>query len=311
MKINIKNNQNKFSRIKLIPKSSDSTISANIGVDNPTLIIDDNKTLSVCLSPNNDISCEGALNYVDTGGIWGNYIVNVNGVDYYEPYGPELNEILYMENRGGELYWTWFNKTSDTLRVEMRNCTMYENDYGWAPEPEEGKEPNLTRVVDFQQKTLKFCLSGGIACETIEAEILPQVNSFSAGTYYLNYKINNGSMKTVSYTIDKEIHPFDLAQRLFGTITNDKGWFLFILGGGNALIGTDGEYHPVPFWSYLFKGSITPSETVYGSGDGEFINEPITVDFISGPGVGTDVVPLYFGQNTTVHACSYRTWVGV
>lgn len=305
MKINIKNNQKEFSRVRLISKNSDNYIIANIGVDNPTLIIDDNKNLSVCLSPNTDLPCEGAIGYADTGGVWGDFIININGTDYYEPYGPEVSEILYIDNSEGELHWKWFNKTPDTLRVEIRNCVIYKTDYGW----EENSNP--TRILDFEEKTIKFCLSEGIVCETIEAEILEIEGSLSPGTYYINYRVNNGEIKTRTFTIDTDKHPYDVASGLFGYVSDDKGWRLFILGGGSQAFGEDGEYHPAPFWAYLFRGSVAAAETVYGENE-NYVNEPVTVEFISTPGgMGTDAVDLYFGQTTVLHACSYKTWVGV
>lgn len=305
MKINIRNNHNDFSRIKIIPKSSSNTISANIGVDNPTLMIDQNNLLSVCLSRDDRLSCKGAINYVDTGGVWGDFIININGVDYYEPYSEEVSQILYIDSGEGELHWKWFNKTSDRLRVEIRDCVISENEYGWK------ENTNPTRVVDFEEKTIKFCLNEGNGCKPIEAEILPIEGSLSPGRYYLNYKVNNGELKKIDLTTDIYEHPYDVAKALFGRIADDKGWRLFILGGGNQAIGEDGEYHPAPFWAYLFRGFITAAETVYGDNE-NYINEPVTVEFISTPSeMGTDAVDLYFGQTTTIHACSYKTWIGV
>lgn len=305
MKINIRNNHNDFSRVKIIPKSSSNTISANIGVDNPTLMIDENNLLSVCLSKDNQLSCEGATSYVDTGGVYGDFIININGTDYYEPYGEEVSDILYIDSSEGESHWKWFNKTTDNLRVEVRNCVISETDYGWQ------ENTNPTRFVDFEEETIKFCLSKGSSCKPIEADILPIEGSLPAGTYYINYRVNNGEIKTRTFTIDTEKHPYDVASGLFGYVSDDKGWRLFILGGGSQSVGEDGEFHPAPFWSYLFKGSISSAETIYGNNE-NYINEPVTVEFISAPdGIGTDAVDLYFGQSTIVHACSYKTWVGV
>ena len=162
-----------------------------------------------------------------------------------------------------------------------------------------------------EREETSFCLAPKNDCEPIEAEILPIEGSLSPGTYYINYKVNNGELKTRTFTIDTDKHPYDVASGLFGYVSDDKGWRLFILGGGNQSIGEDGEYHPAPFWSYLFKGFITAAETVYGENE-NYINEPVTVEFISTPdGIGTDAVDLYFGQTTILHACSYKTWVGV
>jgi len=309
MKINLRNNHRDFSRIKIIPKNSSNYISANIGVDNPTLMVDDNKMLSVCLSPDTRISCEGALVYCDTGGVWDVFIVNVNGVDYPDRYGPELSEILFIDEQGSELHWRWYNKTSETIRVEIRNATIYEYEDGWGEEPVPGEETNPTRVVNFEEKTVKFCLSPGINCEPVGADVL-EIDSLPAGKYYLNYTINNGEVRTLEYIAELEEHPYDVAKALFGMITDDKGWRLIVLGGGSQAVGEDGEYHPAPFWAYLFKG-IMAAETMYGDGE-EYINEPVTITFVKIPrDDGTDAVDVYFGQSTTIHACSYKTWMAV
>lgn len=50
MKFNLRNITDSNKRIRIIPKNS-SSISANIGVDNPTASIDENGVFSVCLAP--------------------------------------------------------------------------------------------------------------------------------------------------------------------------------------------------------------------------------------------------------------------
>ena len=172
------------------------------------------------------------------------------------------------------------------------------------------KNDNNLIPVPLGRRLGVFHLSKGNICEPMGAEILPIGDSLSAGTYYINYKVNNGELKTRSFTINTDTSPFGVARGLFGYVSDDKGWRLFVLDGGNQAIGEDDEYHPAPFWSYFFEGSVTAAETMYEGGE-EYINDPVTVEFISTPdGIGTDAVDLYFGQSTIVHACSYKTWSG-
>ena len=66
MNFNFKNLSENTKRIRIIPKNG-AELFANIGVDNPTAMIDEDGVFSVCLSPNETptISCDGAVEYVD------------------------------------------------------------------------------------------------------------------------------------------------------------------------------------------------------------------------------------------------------
>lgn len=150
MLINLKNRSQELQRIRLIPKSPESIVSTGLEAENPTFRIDSDNILSVCLSPGDP--CEGALSYADTGGVWGNFIVNINGVDYTNPWSGPITDLLHIDNSMGELHFKWINISSELLQVEIRNANIYESDYGWA------ENNNPTSVVDFDQKTIKFCL---------------------------------------------------------------------------------------------------------------------------------------------------------
>ena len=81
MQFNIKNKSEQFQRIRLIPKTPQSTISAGLEIvnPNPTFDISPDRVMSVCLAPSSTDPCEGALTTCDTGGVWGDFTLTVNG----------------------------------------------------------------------------------------------------------------------------------------------------------------------------------------------------------------------------------------
>lgn len=250
------------------------------------------------------ISCEGAINTAITGGIWLAPVMYVNGVFYN--YIDSVPDLIDVEHRH-ENKWNWTNLTTENMRIriEANPQGLYSDDEGWQI------NPNPTLDVNFETGIIEFCLAPKNDCEPIGADILNQGGSLEAQTYFLDYRLNDGDIQSVEVVLTETSGPFGVANHLFGSLVDKKGWKLFELYGSNQPIGLDGQTHPCPFRSYLFRGDISAAETIISSSD-DYVNEPTTLEFILNPTKeGIDAVELYFGQTTVIHACSYKTWDGL
>ncbi len=135
--------------------------------DNPTVISFDVNRNGVCLSGKSPtISCDGATNTADTGGIWGNVSMTVNGT-LYDGLFP-IDGVLSFDNHGGELHNTFKNLSNQDLRIRITSTLLNSNDFGW------GENTNPTRMVDFNTGVIEFCLSKSkqtISCEGATSRI--------------------------------------------------------------------------------------------------------------------------------------------
>lgn len=111
MNFNFKNISQSNKRIRLIPKNG-ASISANIGVDNPTTSIDENGVFSVCLAPKND--CEPST-------------FDVPELNEYG-WGNSSNGITYTVNNS-EKKVVVFGSTGTTfsLTQSFENAVLYSN----------------------------------------------------------------------------------------------------------------------------------------------------------------------------------------
>ncbi|MPW44731.1 hypothetical protein [Acinetobacter guerrae] len=103
------------------------------------------------------ISCAGATDTVETGGIWVNPTMEVNGIFY--DYIDSIESILDFNDHGIETHWTFKNISDEFLRVKISG-SVHENDQGWA------MNTNPTLDVDWDSGVLTFCLApaANISC---------------------------------------------------------------------------------------------------------------------------------------------------
>ena len=102
MKLNFKNLSDSTKRIRLIPKDK-AVASANIGVENPTLDINENGEVIFCLAPSDicvalpplDLNLAKTFYPFDTSKQYHLYYQDSEGnVAYSEIYGKQLNDTL-------------------------------------------------------------------------------------------------------------------------------------------------------------------------------------------------------------------------
>lgn len=243
MQFNIKNKTQEFQRIRLIPRSPQSNIVLGLEEVNPTLSIAPDKILSVCLAPTVTSKCEGALFYCDTGGVWGDFTLTVNGTSY-QPYSPELDNILLVDNQGGELHFVWTNLTSDFLQVEIKNARLFPSDYGWG-------SFNATREVDFDTGSVSFCLSPDNVCQPTQ----PHTFLFEQGLWLLDgtkdYKIylkqDNEIFGIPAKIYDDISNPGKVALTVSDLLTNLQGFHTENLA--------DFDLNPSTCKSYQYEGT--------------------------------------------------------
>lgn len=137
-------------RIRLIPVKDTIYFEPS---ENDTFIEQEDGSLTFCLSTQKEpeITCDGATNTADTGGIWGNVTMTVNGT-LYEALLP-IDGVLEIDNHGSELHNTFKNLSDGNLRVRITSNRLYSSDYGW------GENKNPTLGVDFNTGVIEFCLS--------------------------------------------------------------------------------------------------------------------------------------------------------
>lgn len=185
MNFNFKNLSENTKRIRIIPKNN-TELAANIGVDNPTAMIDEDGVFSVCLSPNETPTnaCDGGVvaAYIpqssdgDISSGWGYQQIVINGTAY-SPDGssstlPPLPLGLLSIGEGrtayeievgsyNYLYFATFeNLTAEDLRIELIGIQDAE---GHALTVEEQltliANPNPTVIVDYSAQKATFCLA--------------------------------------------------------------------------------------------------------------------------------------------------------
>lgn len=101
-------------------------------------------------APPFNISCVGATNAAITGGVWGEWQVEINGVLTIVD-DVAFTDKITLENYR-ETAWGWTNKTNEDLRVRLFNGRdINPNDGGW--------EENTNPTVNFTDSEITFCLA--------------------------------------------------------------------------------------------------------------------------------------------------------
>lgn len=115
MNFNFKNLSENTKRIRIIPKNG-TELFANIGVDNPTAMIDEDGVFSVCLSPNETptISCDGATPEAKLKGY------NVIGMNPPPTVDVYVQNILIAENVDA----VWINQRWFDNQAFMENAAL-------------------------------------------------------------------------------------------------------------------------------------------------------------------------------------------
>lgn len=160
--VEMKNNSNQNVRIESQLSPENQNLIRVVFSENPTVISFSENRNGVCLSGKKgpSISCDGATNTADTGGIWGNVTMTVNGT-LYEALLP-IEGVLEIDNYGTELHNTFKNLSDQDLRIRITSTLLNSGDFGWR------ENTNPTRMVDFNTGVIEFCLSKSkqtISCE--------------------------------------------------------------------------------------------------------------------------------------------------
>lgn len=172
MNFNFKNLSENTKRIRIIPKYG-AELSVNVGVDNPTAMIDVNGVISVCLSPNETptISCDGAIDSIGIGDINYEHVVKVNGIEI-----DLLNDVIsssdgiYTVQKGDIIFLAKLEiEAAIGFKNNSVNNLVFEIDVSSNPydepihtnwiKPVFGQPDNPTYYYDAVNKIITFCLS--------------------------------------------------------------------------------------------------------------------------------------------------------
>lgn len=219
----------KFQRIRIIPKEG-STWNIHPGNENPTLMVNDDDSISVCLSPvRPPISCEGATTeaYIAFNG-WDSaeYDVEINGVtarvvvttpsDIVSAYlesVPDANlEGLYASGGSGSTHTLYnTNETTDyrirIMPISSENLTEEEliakfNGNVWENLPQ-----NPTFGYDTTTGEITFCLAhvvddGMVDAEASGLQVLWTKTLTAGDEYGLTYSLDDGAtQEQVTWTV--------------------------------------------------------------------------------------------------------------
>lgn len=166
--------------------------------------------------------------------------------------------------------------------------------------------------VDNPDGFATVCLAPSTCVEQGVDIIINRSIPLPAGTYYMEYQLNDGDWQRIEKTYSAQVHADDLGSSLF-RIFDENGLALIDTGGGGngALDEAELQYHPTPFESYRARVSINASPLVPFYRPELAIQTPTTLKFRASLGMGTDAVPLYFGGDVELHACTYAFWPGL
>jgi hypothetical protein len=208
-----------------------------------------NEGASFCLSPYKQvISCDGATNTADTGGIWGDVTMTVNGA-LYDAVMP-IDGVLEVDYRG-ELHSTFKNISDQNLRIRITSSRLLSSDFGW----EENKNPTL--MVDFNVGLIEFCLSSNI--DTCVA--LPPVNLNLDKTlylldnnkqYYLYYRNSSGEVIKVQSVPNN----FNENEGIFSISDFPR------LNGFIVDYSSETEFYPETCNTYVYEGNFYVDQRV-------------------------------------------------
>ncbi|WP_026470381.1 hypothetical protein [Alkanindiges illinoisensis] len=285
------------------------------------------------------IGCEGAIELVHLGGFYGCWTVLINGVPLDVPpyevgngttienWWSEIIQAIREDGRVsikyvGELHTIWSNNTTEYVRIELIGLPNPDspnlsaiNDYpDVSPD-----ELNPTRLLEnpvenFPESFSKvsFCLAPSTCAAQGADIIINRSIPLPAGTYYMEYQLNEGNWQRIEKTYSVQKHADDVGMDLF-RIFDESGWALIDTnGGGNGTLDEDGlRRHPTPFESYRARAEIRDAPLVPDIQPELAIRKPTTLKFRTSLGTGTDAVQLYFGGDVELHACTYAFWPGL
>lgn len=329
-------------RIRLIPSSVPSESPIDIA-ENPTFNIDEQTgVISFCLAnvERSEISCEGAIELVHLGGFYGCWTVLINGVPLNVPpyevsigttienWWSEIIGAVQEDGRtslhyDGESHTVWRNNTNENIRIELiglpnpdfpTDLTGIRDYFYNSPE-----EMNPTLLLENPLENnpeefnkVSFCLAPSTCAAQGVDIIINRSIQLPAGTYYMEYQLNDGDWQRIEKTYSSQVHADDLGSSLF-RIFDEDGWALIDTGGGGngALDQDEFQEHPTPFESYRARNGIRASPLVPFYKPELAIRKSTTLRFRVSDGVGVDAVPMYFGGDVELHACTYGFWPGL
>lgn len=146
-------------------------------------------------------------------------------------------------------------------------------------------------------KEVRFCIAPNTpSCIPVGAELLEVPYQSTANTYFAQYRLNGGAIQRVEFIANEGIAASDLAYELFGQIQDEHEVMLFAMDGGT---------HICPFYAYHFQYEVRSANSSLNPSE----DRPTTLEFMMNPNIeGIDAIQLYFGEDVTLHACSYKEW---
>lgn len=280
--------------------------SATDPVENPTVQFNpETNTFTFCLAPKgNQISCEGATPTADTGGIWGNVTMMVNGTPYDGIWS--IPDVMNVDNNGEELHNTFKNRSDQYLRVHITSTELNQNDHGW------NENQNPTLGVDFDAGTIEFCLAPA-GCEPTEFTMVDN-NLFEGGSVRLDYiidapnqGINNVSNRYSMTDIAQGTWLSEIMRDVIAQIKSDHLFISFKEGIGNEVAN---------FSFSTYRSTIIGQFYLLGAPD-EISSDPITIKFVKN-GFVDDLFPLLFPDAAadgiteySAHSCGTMDWPGI
>lgn len=97
------------------------------------------------------ISCVDATKTATTGGVWGLWEIEVNGI-LYNVNSADFTNLITLDNTA-ETSWKWLNNTAEDLRVRIFNATnLNPMDSGWSEAP-------VNPTTNFTDSEITFCLA--------------------------------------------------------------------------------------------------------------------------------------------------------